>query len=97
MVLGAAGLALGLIGLAALWFPIELGQHDVYGFPVKCGNGFNANLAQAAQNAGGDFVTKCDTALLTRRVWAIPSVAVGWLLFAAFLYAWAREAPAENG
>jgi hypothetical protein len=92
MLIGVAGLALALIGLAALWYPISLDQYDPYGFPVKCGNGFSSNLTQAVQTNGGDLVTKCDTALLTRRVWAIPAIAIGWLSITAFLFAWVRGA-----
>jgi hypothetical protein len=92
MFLGVAGLVLALIGLAALWVPIDLNQHDAYGFPIECGNGFSSNLSQVVQNNGGDVVTKCESALLTRRVWAIPSVAIGWLLVTVFLIAWARSA-----
>ncbi len=93
MVFGAAGLALAVIGLAALWAPVGLNQHDLYGFPVGCGNGFSADLSQAAQTHRGDLVMQCDAALFRRRAWAIPSVALGWLLVTTFVIAWAREAP----
>ena len=94
--LAVAGLLLAVIGLAALWFPIDLDQHDAYGFTIECGNGFSSHLSQAAE-INHDVVTKCDTALLTRRVWAIPSVATGWLLLTVFVIAWARSpsAPAD--
>jgi len=87
---------LALIGLAALWFPISLDQYDPYGFPVRCGNGFSSNLTQAAQVDAGDLVTKCGTALLTRRIWAIPALAIGWLLVTGFLFAWVRGARSET-
>lgn len=90
MLLGVAGLVLALIGLAALWFPVALDQHDAYGFPIECGNGFTAKVPQLD---GGEVVDKCESALLMRRVWAIPAVAVGWLLVTVFLIAWVRESP----
>jgi hypothetical protein len=95
MYLGAAGLPLAVVGLAALWFPIDLNQHDAYGFPIECGNGFSSNLTQVVQTNGGDVVTKCQSALLTRRVWAIPFIAIGWLLLTAFVIAWTRAAPSK--
>jgi hypothetical protein len=84
-IFGVAGLALALIGLMALWLPVYLDQYDLYGVKVACGNGFSANLNQAAQ---AKLVTRCDTALLVRRAWAIPTVAFGWLLGMGFLLAW---------
>lgn len=74
MILGVAGLVLAVIGLAALWLPVGLDQHDVYGFPIECGNGFSAKLSQLN---GGDAVAECQSAPLMRRVWAIPSAASG--------------------
>jgi hypothetical protein len=92
MLVGAVGLALALIGLAALWLPIELDAHDAYGFPIQCGNGFSSNLS-AGQGAGAGAADQCESALLTRRAWAIPSAAIGWLLITVFLIAWARATP----
>ncbi len=60
-----------VIGLAALWLAINLDQHDAYGFPIECGNGFSSHLTPVVQTDGGDVVTNCQSALLTRRVWAI--------------------------
>lgn len=90
MLVGLAGLVLALVGLAALWLPVGLDQHDAYGFPIECGNGFISKLPQFN---GGDAVARCESALLIRRLWAIPSVAVGWLLVTVFLVGWARAAP----
>jgi hypothetical protein len=92
-IFGAAGLALALFGLMALWFPVYLDQYDLYGVKVACGNGFSSNLNQAAQ---ANLVTNCDTALLVRRAWAIPSVAFGWLLVMGFLLAWVHAAQPEE-
>ncbi len=75
--------------------PIELDQHDAYGFPIQCGNGFSSDLTVARAD-GGEVATRCESALLTRRVWAIPSVAVGGLLVTVFLIEWARAAPSAR-
>ncbi|MEB3984088.1 hypothetical protein OQ968_22830 [Mycobacterium sp. 663a-19] len=92
-IIGIAGLALALIGLLALAYPVYLDQFDLYGVQVACGNGFSADLNQAAQ---AHLATRCDTALIIRRAWAIPTVAVGSLLIAAFLLAWVRAAQPEK-
>ena len=92
-IFGIAGLALALIGLLALWFPVYLDQYDLYGVKVACGNGFSSNLDQAAQ---AKLVTQCDTALLVRRAWAIPAVVFGWLLVARFLLAWVQAGQPEQ-
>lgn len=91
MYIGIAGLLLAVIGLAALLFPIYLDQYDVYGIKVTCGNGFSSNLSQAARTDGHDVVAQCGTALLVRRAWAIPAVAIGWLLVTAFLAIWVHQ------
>lgn len=93
IIFGLAGLTLALIGLMALWSPIYLNQYDLYGLKVTCGNGFSSNLSQAAE---ANLVTKCDTALLVRRAWAIPAVAFGWVLVMGFLLAWAQAARPEK-
>jgi hypothetical protein len=92
-IFGVAGLALAVVGLMALWFPVYLHQYDLYGVKVSCGNGFSSNLNQAAQ---ANLVTKCDSALLVRRAWAIPAVAFGWFLVAGFLLAWVHGAQPEE-
>ncbi|CAM4151688.1 hypothetical protein MB901379_00619 [Mycobacterium basiliense] len=89
--IGIAGLLLAVIGLAALFFPVYLDQYDVYGVKITCGNGLNSDLTQAVQSNGADLITRCDTAVLVRRAWAIPAVACGWLLVAGFLVAWVHS------
>lgn len=79
------------IGLGALWFPVYLNRFDDYGIKVNCGNGFSASLTQAAASSEGNLVGQCDTALLVRRAWAIPAVALGWLLLTEFLVIWVRQ------
>jgi hypothetical protein len=68
------------IGLLALNFPVFLDAYDQWGFQIKCGTGYAADLAQAASAAGQhNFVDQCETALLVRRLWAFPLVAIGGL------------------
>ncbi len=91
MYIGIAGLLLAVIGLAALLYPINLDQYDVYGIKVSCGNGFKSDLSQAVQTNGHVLLTRCDTALLIRRARAFPAVAIGWLLVTGFLAAWVHN------
>lgn len=84
--LGIAGLLVGLIGLAALWFPVYLDAYDAYGIKINCGNGIGSHLALAHHD--DTLSPQCNSALLVRRAWAIPAVAVGWLLVTWFVMAW---------
>lgn len=93
VVLGFVGIALIATGLLALWFPVYLSQYDHYGMQISCGRGFGASLAQAGDVDGAGFVTKCGTALLIRRTWAIPSTVIGCALLAVVLAAWVRAKP----
>ena len=88
--LGIAGLLLAVIGLAALLYPVYLGQYDHYGIEVSCGTGLRSDLTQAAQ-ADHYLLSQCDTALLLRRAWAIPTIAVGWALVTGFLVSWVHN------
>ncbi len=92
--LGVLGVVLIAVGLLALNFPVYLGVYDQFGFQIKCGTGFGANLAQAVE-AGGDLPGQCETALLTRRLWTIPLIAVGSMLLAIVVFVaatvWGRE------
>ena len=65
--------------------------YDVYGIKVSCGSGLSSDLSQAAQTDRHDLVTQCHTALLVRRAWAIPAVAIGWLLVTGFLAVWVHN------
>lgn len=95
--LAIVGAVLVVIGLLAMWFPVYLSQYDQYGMQIACGRGFSANLSQAAAAHGDGLVAQCGTALLLRRLWAIPAVVVGWLILTAVVASWARsEAPAEE-
>jgi hypothetical protein len=88
MFIGLAGLLLMVVGLLALWFPVYLDQYDQYGMQITCGRGFVSNLTQVTHAGGNGLVTRCGTALLIRRVWAIPTAVVGWLLVTVVLVIW---------
>lgn len=92
--LGVLGVALVAVGLLALNFPVYLSDYDQFGFQIKCGTGYFANLTQAVE-AGGDYPGQCETALLTRRLWAIPLIVVGSIMLAVVIFVaatiWGRE------
>jgi hypothetical protein len=88
--------ALVVIGLLALWFPVYLSQYDQYGMQIACGRGFSADLSQAAGADGDGLVSQCGTALLLRRLWAIPAVVLGWLILAGVMAAWVHAKPSEE-
>ena len=67
-------------GLLALWFPVHLGQYDQWGMQISCGRGFNASLSQTPGAHDAGLAGQCGTALLLRRLWAIPAAIVGWVL-----------------
>jgi hypothetical protein len=91
--LGIVGALLVVIGLLALWFPVYLSQYDQYGMQIACGRGFSANLSQAADANGDGLVAQCGTALLLRRIWAIPTVVLGWLILTGLVASWVRTKP----
>jgi hypothetical protein len=88
------GIALVVVGLLALWFPVYLSQYDQYGVQISCGRGFGGNLSQAADNHAGDLVAQCGTALLIRRAWAIPTTVIGWVLLTVIVAIWVHTKPA---
>jgi H+/Cl- antiporter ClcA len=86
-----------IIGLIALNFPVFLDAYDQWGFQIKCGTGYITDLAQAADNVGQhNYVDKCETALLLRRLWAIPLVAVSGLIVLAVTVASAVASARES-
>jgi hypothetical protein len=91
--LGIVAAALVVIGLLALWFPVYLSQYDQYGMQIVCGRGFSADLSQAASAKGNGLVSQCGTALLLRRLWAIPAVVVGWLILVGVVAVWVHTKP----
>jgi hypothetical protein len=85
--IGIGGALLLAIGLFALRFPVFIDAYDQWGWQIECGNGFAANLTQA-ENAGAegtDVVAACQGALLGRRLWTIPLIAVGVLALMSVL------------
>src|ERR1700722_12334133 len=85
------------IGLLALNFPVFLDAYDQWGFQIKCGTGYATDLSQAAAVVGRhDVVDQCETALLMRRLWTVPLVAVGALVLLAVLAASAITSARES-
>lgn len=99
----SAAVVLLAAGLFALYFPVFIDAYDQFGWQVKCGSGFAADLTQAssAVGVGGNYVDQCDNALLVRRLWAIPAAAAGgltltWLAGVALVHDYRRSAPASH-
>ena len=85
-----------VVGLLALNFPVFLDAFDQYGFQIKCGTGYLTDLSQAASVTGQhNYVDQCETALLVRRLWTIPLVAIGSIVVvvvvAVSATVWGRE------
>ena len=79
--LGVLSVVMIAAGLLALNFPVFIDAFDQFGFQIKCGTGFGTDLTQAATANGGDtYVGQCETALMLRRLWTIPMVALGSIL-----------------
>ncbi|MGH3675474.1 MAG: hypothetical protein ACRDU5_07000 [Mycobacterium sp.] len=94
--LGVLSVALIAVGLLALKFPVFIDSYDQWGWQIKCGTGFGTDLTQAADaNGGDDYVGQCETALMLRRIWAIPMVAIGLVVSALLVLiaatVWGRE------
>ena len=86
-----------IIGLIALNFPVYLDAYDQWGFQIKCGTGYVSDLAQAASSVGQhNYVDKCETAVLLRRLWAIPLVAISGLIVVAVTVASAVASARES-
>ena len=94
--------ALVAAGLLALNFPVFLDAYDQWGWQIKCGTGYNTNLDQAriASQASpqNNFVDECQSALGTRRAWAIPIAVAGWVMLSGIAVAlWRHAAPRAEG
>jgi hypothetical protein len=93
--IGVVSVVLIVVGLLALNFPVFIDAYDQWGWQIKCGTGLRSDLTQAAEASGGNYVDQCGTALMQRRIWAVPMVAIGAIVFAgAILVAatiWGRE------
>ena len=94
--LAIVGALLVVVGLLALWFPVYLSQYDHYGIQIACGRGFSADLSQATEANGNGLVAQCGTALLLRRLWAIPAAVLGWLILAGVLATWVHAKPSAE-
>ena len=92
--IGVVAFFLIVVGLLALNFPVFLDSFDQYGFQIKCGTGYISDLGQAAA-AQQNYVDQCETALLVRRLWTIPLVAIGAIVIVIALAisatVWGRE------
>ena len=93
--LGVLSVVLIGAGLLALNFPVFVDAYDQFGFQIKCGTGIRHDLSQAAAADGGNYVDQCETALMLRRLWAIPMVAIGSIVLAGVVLVaatvWGRE------
>jgi hypothetical protein len=85
-----AGIALVVLGLLALHFPVFLSDFDQWGVQINCGSGFGSALTQAnaADSGGADYVAQCHSAIGIRRDWTIPvtllgASMIGWLMVRA--------------
>lgn len=96
VVLGVVGAALIVTGLLALWFPVHVGQYDQWGMQISCGRGFNASLPQNPGAHDASLVGQCGTALLLRRLWAIPVTVIGWVLVTVLAAIWVRSTPDDS-
>ncbi|MGE2837188.1 aminopeptidase [Mycobacterium sp. SMC-4] len=89
-----AGIAALLVGVIALLVPVSVSGPDSN---IGCGNGISKDLSQAQQvddqNPANlpilneivphrDFVVECESAVSSRRSWAIPVAVIGVVLVA---------------
>ena len=95
LMLGILGAALIVAGLSAMWLPVHLGQYDRWGMQVSCGRGFSASVPEPADSYGADYAGQCGSAVLVRRLWAIPAAVAGWVLVMLTAAIWVRGTP-EN-
>jgi hypothetical protein len=93
--LGIGSVVLIVVGLVALNFPVFIDAFDQWGWQIKCGTGYSSDLTQAAEANGGNYVDQCGTALMMRRVWAIPMVVIGSIVLVGVVLVaatvWGRE------
>lgn len=94
--IGVGCLVVIVAGLLALNFPVFLDAFDQYGFQIKCGTGLAVDLSQATAAAGEHtYVDQCETAVLVRRLWTIPPVAIASVVLVLLVVVaaifWGRE------
>ena len=90
-----AGVALLLVGVIALLMPVSVSGPDA---SIGCGNGIAADMSEARDADSGnlanlpvlneivphtDYVAECESALSSRRSWAIPVAVVGLVVLAS--------------
>lgn len=93
-----AGVAALLVGVIALLVPVSVSGPDS---KIGCGNGISADLSEARQvdnqNPANlpilneivphqDYVVECESAVSSRRSWAIPVAVVGVVLVGASFF-----------
>ena len=93
--IGIAGAVMLGIGLYLLSLPVYLDDFDQFGMQIPCGSGYSTHLVQA-NAAGAEYADKCGSAVLTRRLWTIPIVAVGALALIAVLFRAATSSAHET-
>lgn len=93
--LGIAGVIILGVGLYLMSMTVYLDDFDRYGMQIPCGTSFSAHFVQA-EAAGTEYVGKCGSALVTRRLWTIPVVAVGALVLIAVLIRAATSSAHES-
>lgn len=93
--IGIAGAVVLAIGLYLLSLPVYLDDFDQFGMQIPCGSGYSAHLVQATA-AGQEYVDKCSSAVMTRRLWTIPVVAIGALALIAVLFKAATSSAHET-
>lgn len=82
--IGIASFVILGIGLYLMSMSVYLDEFDRYGMQIPCGTAYGVHLDQAIA-AGDQYIGKCDSAVLMRRLWTIPVVAVGALGLLAVL------------
>ncbi|MGV0746121.1 hypothetical protein [Mycolicibacterium sp. XJ870] len=93
--IGIAGAVILALGLYLMSMSVYLADFDRYGMQIPCGTSFSAHLDQASA-AGNEYVDKCGSALMTRRLWTIPVVAIGSLALLAVLVRAATSSAHES-
>ena len=91
--------AAGILGVAllALNFPVFLDDYDQWGWQINCGTGYVTELTQAAAAVGDkNYVEECESALLVRRLWAIPLVVISAIVLLVVLAASAATSVRES-
>lgn len=107
LLVGAIALIAGVI---ALLMPVSVPGPD--GGSIGCGNGIAADTSAASEADGRnpvnlpilnevvphtDYVTQCESALSSRRTWAIPVAVVGLVVIAGSFFVGGRTSGVRAG